>query len=65
MDFQMRDMFDDIDRLIILSYLIYTIISIEDETQSSLPAAFPFGGPSLHECYITERNGTGHTQILE
>ena len=26
----MRDMFDDIDRLIILSYLIDTIISIED-----------------------------------
>ena len=26
------------------------------ETQSSLQAAFPFGGHSLHECYITERN---------
>ena len=32
------------------------------ETQSGLPAAFPFGGYSLHECNITERNRT-HTII--
>ena len=28
------------------------------ENQSSLPAAFPFSGHSLHECNITRRNGT-------
>ena len=26
------------------------------------PGCFFFGGHSLHECYITERNGTGHTR---
>ena len=31
---------------------------MDNETQSSLLAAFPFGGHSLHECNITQRNGT-------